>query len=72
MIKHLNLLMDCLSKWKKKLKFSGLFPIFHLSNDVASGSDIMPFDKIDKCYIMTFILMWCKRLQNLDVFTPKM
>ena len=52
----------------------------YLSHDVASGSGIMPCNKIDKplvVYIfsgnaMTSIITSRKISENLDVFTPKM
>ena len=60
-------------------KKNSYFVYINLSHDVASGSDIMLFNKIDKPQvvyrfsgnIMTSIITLCKRWQNLDGFTPK-
>ena len=49
-----------------------------LSHDVASGSEIMPCNKIDKSIVVyrlvrnvtTFTIMLIKRCQNHEVFTP--
>ena len=51
-----------------------------LSHDVPSGSDIMPYNKIDKPLmfyifsgnVMTSIITLHKKRENLDVLTPKM
>ena len=54
--------------------------ILYLSHDNAFGSDIMPYNKIDKPLvvysfsgnIMTSIITLNKIRENIDVFTPKM
>ena len=57
-----------------------LVTLILLSNDIASGSDITPCNKIDKPLVvyrfsgnvMTSIITLNKIRENLDIFTPKM